>query len=176
VLGCYYVQKHDHFVRLARPSCSPHHHSHRNVIRFPSVLVATSHSRINVANSVRKNLAQQILVLESEDQRVKNNTLQKEIASLKAIYNTTLVQYEDILNLREQSASKTTVLENLLADILAAISKNDLKTAQDISKKLAAEITKEKSRLASLAQTAFVAIPASVPTKSYRRRFGRLPC
>src|SRR3989339_516914 len=122
--------------------------------------------KIASAEAQIKDLAQQILVLESEDQRVKNNTLQKEIASLKAIYNTTLVQYEDILNLREQSASKTTVLENLLADILAAISKNDLKTAQDISKKLAAEITKEKSRLASLAQTAFVAIPASVPAKT----------
>jgi len=101
--------------------------------------------KIASAEAQIKDLAQQILVLESEDQGVRNNTLQKEIASLKAIYNSTLVQYEDILNLREQSASKTTILENLLADILAAISKNDLKTAQDTSKKLTAEITKEKS-------------------------------
>ncbi|EKD52864.1 MAG: hypothetical protein ACD_61C00213G0001, partial [uncultured bacterium] len=122
--------------------------------------------KIASAEAQIKDLAQQILVLENEDQRLKNNALQKEIAGLKAIYNVTLIQYEDILNLREQSASKTTVLENLLADILAAISKNDLKTAQDTSRKLATEITKEKSRLASLAQTAVVAIPANVPDKS----------
>ena len=122
--------------------------------------------KIASAEAQIKDLAQQILVLENEDQRLKNNALQKEIAGLKAIYNITLGQYEDILDLREQSASKTTVLENLLADILAGISKNDLKTAQDTSRKLATEITKEKSRLASLAQTAVVAIPANVPDKS----------
>ncbi len=122
--------------------------------------------KIASAEAEIKDLAQQILVLENEDQRVKNNVLQKEIASLKAIYNSTLHQYEDILNLREQTASKTTILENLLADILAAISKNDLKTAQDTSQKLSTEITKEKSRLASLAQTALVSIPVNVPAKS----------
>ncbi len=86
--------------------------------------------------------------------------------SLKTAYSDSLNNYEEILKLREQPGSKVTILENLFAAVLSSLGKDDLDAAKSNNQKLSQEIQKEKSRLAALAPSAVVVIPANVPAST----------
>ena len=121
--------------------------------------VASAETRIKILDN-------QIATLEAEPLRVRNNEILKNISDLKSAYRSAMLQYEEILKLREQPASKVAPLENLFSSILSFLSKDNFKEATANSLKLTTEINKEQSRLASLAQSATFAIAASVPESS----------
>lgn len=94
--------------------------------------------------------------LESEDQRVRNNTLEEEINHIHAQYQAAVASYESLLSVKEQSGS-TSNLDAGFANVLvllsnrkyteadAAITKlnQDIDTVKsDIAKKLAADAAK----------------------------------
>ncbi len=122
-------------------------------------MVASAESRIKI-------LDDQIATLEAEPLRVRNREVLAQMNSLKTAYNDSLNNYEEILKLREQPASKVTTLENLFAAVLSSLGKDDLDAAKSNNQKLSQEIQKEKSRLAALAPSAVVVIPANVPASS----------
>ncbi len=109
-------------------------------------------------------LSAQVGKLQLEPLRLDNQKLRQEMTDLASAYRASFTDYEEILKLREQPASKVDQLEKLFASLLNSLAKNNLALAKDTAAKLASEITKEKSRLASLASA--VVIPANVPVSS----------
>jgi hypothetical protein len=127
-------------------------------------MLTSAEERVRLLDNDVATLSAQIKKLENEQLRLDNQKLRQEMLDLTNAYRSSFTAYEDILRLREQPGSKVSTLEDLLATILSALSKNNLKLANDTAKKLTEEISKEKSRLAALASV--VVIPANVPVQT----------
>lgn len=119
-----------------------------------------------------KTIQAQNETLKSEDLRQANDTIKKEIENLKTSFKTTLAAYEEILDLQDHG-SKNTFLQSKFSSALSFLAKDDLASAQKTIIELTAEITKEKTKLASLAAAP---IPANIPeikeapASGYRRQ------
>ena len=96
--------------------------------------------------------------LETEDQRVRNDKLASEVASIKTEYKKAVEAYEGILKLRESNI-KTSSLDALLAESLALLADLNYSSASATLAKLDAEITKLNS-------PSQAAIPISAPLDS----------
>jgi len=79
--------------------------------------------------------------LESEDQRVRNDKLASEVASIKSEYKKAVEAYESIVKLRE-SNTKTSALDTLLAESLTFLADLNYSSASATLAKLDAEIIK----------------------------------
>ncbi len=96
--------------------------------------------------------------LESEDQRIRNDELASEVASIKSEYKKAVGAYESIVKLRE-SNTKTNALDTLLAESLAFLADLNYSSASATLAKLDTEITK-------LNTPSQAAIPISAPLDS----------
>lgn len=96
--------------------------------------------------------------LESEDQRVRNDKLASEVASIKLEYKKAVEAYESIVKLRE-SDTKTNVLDTLLAEALTFLADLNYSSASAKLAALDVEITK-------LQEPSQVAVPISAPLDS----------
>lgn len=99
-----------------------------------------------------------ILQLESEDQKVRNDKLASEVASIKSEYKKAVEAYESIVKLRE-SNTKTTALDTLLAESLTFLAELNYSSASATLAKLGGEIAK-------LNTPSQVAVPVSAPLDS----------
>lgn len=99
-----------------------------------------------------------IHLLESEDQKVRNDKLASEVASIKTEYKKAVEAYESIVKLRE-SNTKTTALDPLLAESLTFLAELNYSSASATLAKLGGEIAK-------LNTPSQVAVPVSAPLDS----------
>ena len=93
--------------------------------------------------------------LESEDQRVRNDKLASEVASIKTEYKKAVDAYESIVKLRE-SNTKTSALDTLLAEALTFLADLNYSSASAKLTTLDLEITK-------LQEPSQAAVPISAP-------------
>lgn len=105
-------------------------------------------------------LSAEIEKLNNEDLRKANREVKLEIEKEKAAYRNALEVYKLLLGIREQS-NKTVQFDSAFASILDNLAKDKPDVANELSKKLKADIEKEVVRLASL-----VKIPANVVEKN----------
>jgi cell division protein FtsB len=105
------------------------------------------------------NIQAEITRLNNEDLRKTNNQVNKEIADLKSGFKSTVVAYEGMLNLADNGV-KTASESAKFSSILNFLAKDDLPSAQKTLIALNADISSERSRLASVSAPA---IPANVP-------------
>lgn len=131
----------------------------------------TSHNQIlslkqaisNLKNEKDSNLkkldeiGKEIEALKSEDQYVKNNTLQTEIKNIEDSYNKAVIVYEDLLDMKSK-ATNTKALDDAFAKILSQLSKRNFDEANKLITDLTTKIKEEETKLA-----AAIVIPASVP-------------
>lgn len=94
--------------------------------------------------------------LKSDDQFVRNNNLQKEIDSIQKTYKQSVITYEDLIKLREQT-TKTQALDKLYSQVITDLSKRDYVSGSAHLDSLQSGITKLRSEV-----TAAFTIPANV--------------
>ncbi|MFA5828834.1 MAG: phosphodiester glycosidase family protein [Candidatus Shapirobacteria bacterium] len=134
--------------------------------------ILVNNQQIAKNNETAKNIQAENETLKNEDLRQTNGSVKKEIQDLKTSFKTTLTSYEEILDLQDRG-SKITSLQSKFSSVLSFLAKDDLASAQKTATELSAEITKEKTKLASLAAAP---IPANVPeinqapASGYRRQ------
>lgn len=103
-----------------------------------------------------------LLALESEDQTVRNNALQKEIKDLVTIFDSSLVVYEDMVDLR-QSGAKTGPLEGQFALFLRYLSDRKSSSASATLASLKTNITTTQNQLAAASAAV---VPADTPANN----------
>jgi hypothetical protein len=118
---------------------------------------------------------EQLRIATSEDQIVRNNTLQKEINQIQTTFKGAVDTYEDILAFRD-AGGKSGSLDKIFAEIVTLLSRRNYSTASARLTALRTAIEQEKSKLA-----AAVVIPANVPaikeapSNGYRRQSVETP-
>ncbi|MEP7166536.1 MAG: phosphodiester glycosidase family protein [Candidatus Woesebacteria bacterium] len=98
--------------------------------------------------------------LESQDQRLRNDTLQKEIAEIKKVFAQALASYEDITDLKE-GKGKGLPMDKTFAAILSDLSKENYASASTKLTQLAKDIKTEQDKFAAAAN-----VPANVPVNN----------
>lgn len=113
---------------------------------------------------------EQLRIATSEDQVLRNNTLQKEITQIQSTFKGAVDTYEDILAFRD-AGGKSAPLDKIFAEVVTLLSKRNYSTASARLAVLRTTIEQEKVKLA-----ASVVIPANVPAikeapaSGYRRQ------
>jgi hypothetical protein len=101
-----------------------------------------------------------IALLESEDQRTRNNTLQKDISEIKKAFVSALSSYEAIVDLKE-GRGKGLPMDKTFAAILADLSKENYASASSKLAQLSKDIKTEQDKLA-----AAISVPANAPVNN----------
>lgn len=91
-------------------------------------------------------IAAELTALKSQDQRVINQKLERNISQIETTYKQTVVTYEDLLRLREIS-KKTTSFDEKFAKILTLLSAKDYESASTELAKLKNEISGESDKI-----------------------------
>lgn len=102
-------------------------------------------------------LREELLRVKSEDQVVRNDTLQEEITNIQKTYGQAVASYEELVKLREQTRD-TRVLDLLFVDALVDLSKRNWTTASATLVSLNKGISETFAKIA-----ASVVIPVNVP-------------
>lgn len=102
-------------------------------------------------------LREELIRVKSEDQFVRNDTLQEEITNIQKTYGQAVVSYEQLVKLREQTRD-TRALDLLFVDALVDLSRRNWTTASATLVSLNKGITDSLAKIA-----ASVVIPANVP-------------
>ena len=128
--------------------------------------IQNSNSQLNqqiVGDSATiKNIQSEVDRLNSEDLRLANTQVKKEIADLKVSFKSTVTAYESMLTIADNGA-KTASMSAKFSSVLSSLAKDDLPSAQKTLTDLTAIITAEKARLATISAPA---IPANVPASN----------
>ncbi len=132
-------------------------------------LYTTEQKRAELEASLASASAQ-IQDLESQDQRVRNNALQKEIAEIKKTFTQALASYEDIVDLKD-GKGKGLPMDKTFAAILSDLSKENYASASTKLTQLAKDIKAEQDKFALAANVpANVPISNSAPGSGYSRQ------
>lgn len=98
--------------------------------------------------------------LKKEDQRVRNDRLEKEIQDIQKTYKDSVTAYEKLLKLKEQT-NKTVEFDERFTKILTSLSDKDYASASGQLASLKTDIDKKQAEIAASFQ-----IPASVPVNN----------
>ena len=109
--------------------------------------------------------------LQNQDQKVRNDQLEANLHDLKKTYASTLVQYERILDLKDDAQSVQDQ-EELLAQVLTELSKDQYQEATETLGELQKSIDTLQATLAAKAQLNIPSAPASndAPNSGYSRQ------
>lgn len=103
-------------------------------------------------------VSSQLNILENEDQKIRNNSLQLQLEELKIANADAVKQYERILSVQEDGA-QTDEAEEKWALILSTLSKNEYASASALLSELSKDITEIEKKLA---QEAALNIPKAI--------------
>lgn len=108
--------------------------------------------------------------LKKEDQRVRNDKLEREIQDIQKTYKDSVTAYEKLLKLKEQT-NKTTEFDERFTNILTSLSDKDYASASAQLTALKTEIDKKQAAIAASFQIpANVAVNNTAPGSGYRRQ------
>lgn len=122
-------------------------------------LLATEREREDILKKFESNQVE-LERVKSEDQFVRNEKLEEEIKSISDAFVASLATYEKFLDFKDKSENLDEI-EEIFADILAALSKRDYKLAEENSLKLSQRIDEEDVKIATS-----LVVPESVVTNN----------
>lgn len=139
-----------------------------------SILFYQSAHQINVLNAQAKDsdsklkdtktrlekTISKLQIVTSEDQYVRNGSLEAQIKRIEDTYTTSVSVYEKLLKLREQT-NKTSEFDKAYSEILIYLSKRNYSSASAALTTLSTNIDKKQTEIASTFQ-----IPANVPVNN----------
>ncbi len=114
----------------------------------------------------------EILNLEQDDQRVRNDQLQEELKTMQAAFKKSLTSYESLLDLKE-GKGKSSVLDKQYALILSTLSSNNYASASALLASLDTQIQKEQEKIASQSAASSVVAAAVVSNSPPGSGFSR---
>ncbi|MEK7543708.1 MAG: phosphodiester glycosidase family protein [Patescibacteria group bacterium] len=100
---------------------------------------------------------QTLVTVQSEDQYVKNKTLEATISAIEKTYGTTVKMYEEVLSLKEFTKDGT-IFDGSISAVLTFLSKREYASASAMLDTIARDTKALRAKLASQAQS----IPANV--------------
>lgn len=130
----------------------------------------TLSSNLNETQKKLKEAAHTLDVLKNEDQKLRNDSLQKEITDIEKVYNDAVVTYEELLKLKEMT-TKTEKYDDAFTKALDYLSDRNFVSGAATLGTLKKDIAAKKAEIASS-----FAIPANVPANNappgsgYRRQ------
>ncbi len=138
--------------------------------------IKSSNYQINKLKVANEKINNDLKVLKSEDQFVKNKTLEENIKNIEKTYSESVKVYENIINLRDQKRN-TTEYEKLLTVALSELSKRNYSSASStltqINKSIEADNAKlaaQKAVTSAVGNTANVAVNNTAPGSGYGRQ------
>lgn len=108
--------------------------------------------------------------LKKEDQRVRNDKLEKEIKDIQTTYKDAVTAYEKLLKLKEQT-NKTAELDDRFTKILSSLSDRDYASASSQLTAFKTDVDKKQTEIAASFQIpANVAVNNTAPGSGYQRQ------
>lgn len=98
------------------------------------------------------------VALQSEDQYVKNKTLEATISAIEKTYGATVTMYEEVLSLKELT-KEGNIFDASIAGVLTLLSKREYASASAVLDRVARDMKAIRNKLASATQ----AVPQNVP-------------
>lgn len=134
--------------------------------------IKSSNYQINRLKVANEKINDELKTLKSEDQFVKNKTLEENIKNIEKTYGESVKIYENIINLRDQKRN-TTEYEKLLIVALSQLSKRDYSSASSALIQINSKIAADNARLAAssaVGNTANVVVNNAAPGSGYSRQ------
>ncbi|OGG24052.1 hypothetical protein A3A79_02550 [Candidatus Gottesmanbacteria bacterium RIFCSPLOWO2_01_FULL_43_11b] len=122
-----------------------------------TIAIVFLRGEINRVEIEKSEAVRQLTKLQSEDQIVRNNTLEEEIKNIQSTFSNAATAYEELVKLREQTKD-TGKQDSLFATILSFLSKRNYASASADLSSLRQSITDELTKVASS-----FTIPVNVP-------------
>ena len=122
-----------------------------------TIAIVFLRGEINRVETEKSEAVRQLTKLQSEDQIVRNNTLEEEIKNSQSTFSNAATAYEELVKLREQTKD-TGKQDSLFATILSFLSKRNYASASADLSSLKQSITDELTKVASS-----FTIPVNVP-------------
>jgi exopolysaccharide biosynthesis protein len=132
---------------------------HTTLLQQQKVVSSLNQKNTQIASSLQKTQSS-LVALQNVDQVKKNDALQKEVKDIETTYSKSVVLYEDLVKLKEQT-DKTSELDKLFALSVTQLSKHNFGSAEATLASLSASIQKTKADIA-----ATFTIPKNIPVNN----------
>lgn len=129
--------------------------------QLESMLQSTSSEKLDLESQLAS-ISAELTTLRTQDQKVRNDTLEKEIKDIQSTYSSAVNTYEELVTLREKT-TKTAKYDELFAKALTDLSKRNYATAASQLKELDKQIAAETDKVTA---AAVASIPANVPVNN----------
>lgn len=127
-------------------------------LAFAYRTIGTLEGRVASERGSHEETKQTLAALQSEDQYVKNKTLEATISAIEKTYSATVTMYEEALSLKELT-KEGSVFDTSISGVLALLSKREYASASAVLDSMARDTKAIRNKLATTTQE----IPKNVP-------------
>lgn len=140
-------------------------------LAFAYRTIGTLEGRVASERRSHEETKQTLAALQSEDQYVKNKTLEATISAIEKTYSATVTMYEEALSLKELT-KEGSVFDTSISGVLAFLSKREYASASAVLDSMARDTKAIRNKLATTTQETPKNVPVdnNAPNNGFRRQ------
>lgn len=140
-------------------------------LAFAYQTIGSLERRVASEQQAHENTKNALVAIQSEDQYVKNKTLEATISAIEKAYGKTVTMYEEVLSLKELT-KEGSVFDASISGVLALLSKREYASASAVLDRMGRDTKALRTKLATITQSVAQNVPVdnTLPGGGYRRQ------